>query len=92
MKPCCAHYGQDQDLICSLVEILPPWYEVNPETELLELHVIELLHLLSGTHSLSNKTLASHPGSSPTEKRGESLEDLITCPVTYYAWFYAWFS
>ena len=31
--------------------------------------------------------LASYPGSSPAEKREESLEDLITCPVTYYAWF-----
>ena len=31
--------------------------------------------------------VASYPGSSPTEKWGESLEDLITCPVTYYAWF-----
>ena len=28
---------------------------------------------------------ASYPGSSPTEKRGENLEDLITCLVTYYA-------
>ena len=35
--------------------------------------------------------LASYPGSSPTEKRGESLEDLITCPVMYYAWFYVSF-
>ena len=35
--------------------------------------------------------IASYPGSSPTEKRGESLEELITCPVTYYAWFYVWF-
>ena len=29
--------------------------------------------------------------SSSAEKRGESLEELITCLVTYYAWFYAWF-
>ena len=35
--------------------------------------------------------VASYPGSSPTEKRGDSLEELITCPMTYYAWFYAWF-
>ena len=27
----------------------------------------------------------------PCRKTGESLEKLITCPVTYYAWFYAWF-
>ena len=27
----------------------------------------------------------------PCRKWGESLEDLITCPVMYYAWFYAWF-
>ena len=33
--------------------------------------------------------IASYPGSSPAEKRGESLEELITCPVTYYGRFYA---
>jgi len=25
------------------------------------------------------------------KKRAESLDDLITCAMTYYAWFYAWF-
>ena len=35
--------------------------------------------------------VASYPGSSPAEKRGESLEELIMCPATYYVWFYAWF-
>jgi len=41
--------------------------------------------------------VASFPGSSPAfcrilyKKRGESLDDLITCSMTYYAWFYAWF-
>ena len=41
--------------------------------------------------------LASFPGSSPAfcriqyKKRGESLEDFITCTMTYYVWFYAWF-
>ena len=42
-------------------------------------------------HPFVEQLIASYPGSSPAEKRGESLEDLITCPVTYYAWFYAWF-
>ena len=31
--------------------------------------------------------LASYPGSSPAEKREESLEDIIMCPVTYCVWF-----
>ena len=35
--------------------------------------------------------VASYPGSSLAEKRGESLEELITCLVMYYAWFYTWF-
>ena len=41
--------------------------------------------------------LASFSDSSPAfsrilyKKRGESLDDLITCAMTYYAWFYAWF-
>ena len=35
-------------------------------------------------------SLASYPGSPHAEKWGESLDDLITCPVTYYVhvWFY----
>ena len=35
-----------------------------------------------------------YPGSSPAKGkiRGESLEDLITCPVMYFVWFYVWFS
>ena len=55
-------------------------------------------YILSPTSCLTDERtlirasrLASYPGSSPAEKRGESLEELITCPVTYYAWFYAWF-
>ena len=45
--------------------------------------------LSNSTHecqeSATSWKLALCPGSSRTEKRGESLEELITCPVTYYA-------
>ena len=38
------------------------------------------------------RSLALGADSPPhVEQRGESLEDLITCPVTYRAWFCAWF-
>ena len=36
----------------------------------------------------SRQNIASYPGSSPGEKWGESLEDLIMCPVPYYVWFF----
>ena len=54
-------------------------------------HELEQIKQLNGSYHPRIVAIASYPGSSLTEKGKESPEDLITCPVTYYAWFYVWF-